>query len=360
MGEENRTGRIAVALSGGVDSAVAAARLRDEGRELVGLTAKLLPEDWPEARGCCDETVAAEVCRRLGIEHHVVDLAEEFREAIVGYFVNGYGAGLTPNPCLPCNRLIKFGALLDAARALGCEAMGTGHYARTGRRGGRIGVRRGADEDKDQSYMLLGLSQEQLVGAAFPLGESRKAEVEEEARRRKLPALHRESQDICFVSGDYREFLARYLDAAPGPILDGDGREVGVHRGLAYYTVGQRRGLESGKEGRRTYVIAKEPGRNALIVGARAELCRREFEVEGVNWVSMEPPRVGEEVRCLVMVRYRGRLVAGAVKVEEGGRCVVRVVEHDQAVAPGQGAAFYDEEGWLLGGGVIAMTGGAG
>jgi tRNA-specific 2-thiouridylase len=351
--------KTAVALSGGVDSAVAAARLQEAGRELVGLTAKLLPDDWPEARGCCDEAVAAELCRRLGIDHRIVDLSKEFQAAVIDYFVAGYGAGLTPNPCLPCNRVIKFGALMDAALAMGCEALATGHYARIEPHGGRVGVRRAADEGKDQSYMLIGLSQEQLSRAVLPLGESLKAEVVEEARRRKLPVLHRESQDVCFVGDDYREFVARFLTPEPGPMLDASGREVGTHRGLAYYTVGQRRGLGGG-ELERLYVIAKDPARNALIVGLREDLRRHEFEVEGVNWVSLEPPRVGDEVPCLVMVRYRGRLVRGVVTVAEDGRCVVRIEEHNQALAPGQGAAFYGrpsrshDDGWLLGGGFIA------
>ena len=170
------------------------------------------------------------------------------------------------------------------------------------------------------------------------------------------------------MGDDYRDFVARFLTPEPGPMLDVAGREVGTHLGLAYYTVGQRRGLGGGPstgsgpvgELERLYVIAKDPARNALIVGPREELRRREFEVEGVNWVSLAPPRVGEEVPCLVMVRYRGRLIRGVVTVVEGDRCVVRIDEHDQAIAPGQGAAFYGrpsrshDDGWLLGGGFIA------
>jgi tRNA-specific 2-thiouridylase len=345
--------RIAVGLSGGVDSAVAAARLVEAGYEVVGLTAKLLPPDWPLPGGCCQEELAAALCQRLGLEHHLVELGQDFADVVIDYFVRGYAAGLTPNPCLPCNRLIKFGALLAAARRLGCEALATGHYALRARRGERWGIRRGRDRRKEQSYMLLGLSQDQLACALFPLGESHKAAVVAEAQRRGLPALLRESQDVCFVGEDYGAFLARFLDPQPGPIVDVSGQQLGTHRGLIYYTVGQRRGLRIGG-GRRLYVLAKDPTRNALVVGPREMLCRQKFEVEQVNWVSLPPPAPGEEIRCQIMVRYRGELLPGSVTVLSPQRCQVRVGPHQQAIAPGQGAAFYDDEGWLLGGGYIA------
>jgi tRNA-specific 2-thiouridylase len=349
--------RIAVALSGGIDSAVAAARLVNEGHEVVGLTARLLPPDWPYGSGCCNEELAAEICRRLGMEHHIVDFAEEFRKHIVDYFVSAYQNGLTPNPCLPCNRVIKFGLLLARAVELGCEALATGHYVIRQRRGDRWGVRRGADREKEQSYVLIGMTQEQLSGARFPLGQDLKANVVEEARKLGLPAVLRESQDVCFVDPDaeYGKLLEQWVCAEPGPIFDRAGRRLGTHRGLIYYTVGQRRGLGLGG-GQRLYVIAKDPTRQALIVGRREELCREEFEVENVNWVSMEPPRIGEPMRCQVMVRYRGALLDGTVTRVRKTRCRVQVGRHDQAIAPGQGAAFYDDEGWLLGGGYIAAT----
>lgn len=345
--------RIAVALSGGVDSAVAAARLVDEGHNVIGLTARLLPPDWQGGHGCCDLDLARETCRCLGIEHHVVDVSSQFLEQVVEYFVRGYAEGLTPNPCLPCNRFIKFGLLLQAATRLGCDALATGHYAIRARRGERWGVRRGTDLDKEQSYMLLGLTQTQLSRALFPLGTSTKSDVVQEATRRGLPALLRESQDVCFVDGDYGPFLAARIHVEPGPILDTAGRTLGTHRGLIFYTVGQRRGLGIGA-GQRLFVLAKDPARNALIVGRRAELCRREFEVLDVNWVSIDCVPPGRALSCLVMVRYRGALIPATVRMLEGGRCAVTAAPHDQAIAPGQGAAFYDEEGWLLGGGYIA------
>jgi len=340
-------------MSGGVDSAVAAARILDEGHEVIGLTAQLLPPGWGAARGCCDVDVARETCRRLGIKHHVVDLSADFLQHVVRYFVEAYAGGLTPNPCIPCNRLVKFGALLEAAERLGCQALATGHYVRRQRRHRRWGLRRAADFSKDQSYMLLGLSQRQIARALFPLAEARKEEVLAEARRRGLPVLVRESQDLCFVPGDYRDFLAERIPVAPGPILDTEGRELGQHRGLPFFTVGQRRGLRIGG-GPKLYVLAHDTKRNALIVGTAEQLCRREFEVEEVNWISIAPPDADRTIPCRVMVRYRGRLIAAEVTTQPGGRCRVKTGPHNQAVAPGQAAAFYDDDGWLLGGGRIA------
>ncbi|MCX7597886.1 MAG: tRNA 2-thiouridine(34) synthase MnmA [Armatimonadetes bacterium] len=346
--------RVAVAMSGGVDSAVAAALTIGQGHEAIGLTAKLLPTGWGAARGCCDVDVAREVCRRLGIEYHVVDLSADFLRHVVEYFVATYASGLTPNPCVPCNRLVKFGSLLEAAAALGCRVLVTGHYVRRQRRDSRWGLRRACDLSKDQSYMLLSLSQQQLRRASFPLAELRKQQVIEEARRRGLPVLLRESQDLCFVSSDYRDFLAERITVQPGPILDTEGRKLGQHQGLPFYTVGQRRGLRIGG-GRKLYVLAHDVKRNALIVGTAEQLCRREFEVVDVNWVSIPQPEPGTALACRIMVRYRGRFLSGEVTVLAGHRCRVSAEPHTQAIAPGQYAAFYDDEGWLLGGGRIAL-----
>lgn len=343
----------AVAVSGGVDSALAAALLQEAGEPVVGLTARLTPESSHAPRACCDEQRARELCAALGLEHYVVDLGPEFEAQVVGPFVAAYGAGLTPNPCLPCNRLIKFGGLWERAQALGCHALATGHFALRAPRHGRWALRRGADLAKDQSYMLLELSQAQLEAARFPLGEVTKAQVRAEAQRRRLPFSERESQDVCFVPAGVAEFLSARLQAPPGPILDPAGARLGTHRGLPFYTVGQRRGLGVGGEAR-LFVLAKDPARNALLVGPREGLCRREFPVRQVNWVSLPPPAPGSVIPCQVMLRYRGALVAGSVAVSGERDCAVELAPHDQAVAPGQGAAFYDEGGWLLGGGVIS------
>lgn len=345
-------GPIAAALSGGVDSAVVAARLRTEGRDIVGLTARLLPPDCAGGRSCCDEQDARRLCALLGVEHYVVDLSQQFQAAVIDHFTSAYWEGLTPNPCLVCNALIKFGALLQTARSLGCEALATGHYAIVEHREGRYALHRGADPSKDQSYMLLHLTQEQLACALFPVGESLKADVLAEAHRLSLPVAERESQDVCFISGSTAEFLQAHIDMTPGPIIDTAGHRLGTHRGLPLYTIGQRHGLDIGGTPR-LYVLSKDTRSNSLVVGTRDMLERRSFIVPRPNWVSLAPPAPGETVPCEVMVRYRGRPIAGEVAIEADGACRVCLAPHDQAIAPGQGAAFYDSAGYLLGGGTI-------
>jgi len=372
---------VAVALSGGVDSAVAAALLCRDGRRVIGLTGRLLPRHHPHwNRGCCDTDAAASLCRQLGIEHHVLDLSADFDEHVVCPFVRGYGSGLTPNPCIPCNRYVKFGPLLARAVEMGCDTLATGHYAVVEPRAERRGLRRGLDREKDQSYMLLALSQEQLARTLLPLGAMHKSEVRALADEWTLSRAHRESQDVCFAGGDVAGFLTRRLGASVGPIVDTEGHCLGRHKGLHLYTVGQRRGLGIGGTPAGLYVLAKDPATNALIVGTRDQLCVTEFRVTDMNWVSIPPPlpavgqpsrlpstpsqagrlrhREGaESLACLVELRYRGTPLEATVTPLAEGDCTVRVSRHDQAVAPGQAAAFYDTEGWLLGGGTIAARG---
>jgi tRNA-specific 2-thiouridylase len=345
-------GPIAVALSGGVDSAVVAARLVAAGHAVIGVTARLAAEQTLHGDGGIHR--AAEVCARLRIEHHVRDLTVDFAREVIEPFLDDYAAGLTPNPCLRCNPRLKFGALLDVARQLGCARLATGHYALRGERAGRQGLCRATDASKDQSYMLMGIGPDQLAAAVFPLGQSHKAEVIEQAHRLGLPHLERQSQDVCFISGSVEDHLARFLQLEPGPIIDLHGRRLGTHRGLPLYTVGQRRGLAVGGTETRLHVIHKLPEQNTLVVGPREALCRRQFSVTSANWVSIEAPPPGGRLRCQVMVRYRGRLIPAEVTALEAGACLVEVQPHSQAIAPGQGAAFYDGDGWLLGGGTIS------
>ncbi len=346
--------RIAVALSGGHDSTFAAVKLLREGHSVVGITAKLVPDDWPAAAAAKRSIeAAAAVCRELGIPHHVADLSDQFLRDVVEYFVKGYSTGLTPNPCLVCNKAIKFGALLDFARRLGCQVLATGHYAIKTRRGDRWAVRRGVDERKEQSYALMFLTQGQLSAAIFPLGEHTKESVVRQVQTLGLPVLRAESQDVCFIVGTYADFVAQFVKPEPGPILDLDGRQLGTHRGLIYYTVGQRRGLGL-RTGRPLYVIAKDPRRNALIVGPEELLHRRLVEVHSVNWVSIAPPEPGSVLSCMAMIRYRAPLIPAQATVLQEGRLLVRLDEHSQAPAPGQGLALYDAEGYLLAGGFIA------
>lgn len=343
---------MAVGLSGGVDSALAAALLVATGHRVAGLTGLLYAADCQAQRGCCDVEMARALCARLGIEFYPVPLEAEFTRAVVEPFVADYGAGLTPNPCLNCNRDIKFAALWAAAQTLGATALATGHYAVKATRDCRPAIRRAVDSAKDQSYMLALVPPEALAHALFPLGEMTKAEVLSEAGRRQLPFTQRESQDACFVPGTLEEYLSARLPLVPGPIVDATNRVLGEHKGLPLYTIGQRQGLGGGAS-ERLYLLGKDPGANALLVGPRELLVRRELGVGGLNWVSIAAPQPGEALDCLAMIRYRGAPIPATVQMDAAATCRVSLAEHDQAVAPGQGAAFYDAGGWLLGGGVI-------
>jgi len=346
-----------VAMSGGVDSSVAAALLKEEGLEVVGVTMKLLdlPDELAGDRGCCSlEAVrrAQAVCRRLGIPHYTLNFVAPFAQEVIAPFVAEYAQGRTPNPCLRCNTVLKWGELLRRARGVGCECLATGHYARL-EEGCRRRLRRGVDLAKDQSYVLYGLTQEMLAHTLLPLGGLTKAEVRARAADLGLPTADtEESQDICFIpGGDYREFLRDRIPFRPGPIVDEQGRVLGEHEGLPAYTVGQRKGLGIGG-GKPLFVLAKDVSRNRLIVGPRAALARREILVEEVNWVSREEPSPGEVPAAEVELRYRGKPIPAQVRAEPGRRARLFLAEHDQAVTPGQAAVWYDGD-LLLGGGII-------
>ncbi len=342
--------RVMVAMSGGVDSSVAAAVLVREGYEVVGGTLKLFLAH--ECAGAA--TRAQQVCEILSICHYTLDLTIEFEKQVIDYFCAEYQAGRTPNPCLRCNQLIKWGELLRCALGYGCEYLATGHYAVVQQCYGRYSLRRGQDPDKDQSYALYGLTQPQLSRTLLPLGGYTKQQVREIAQQMGLPATDSsESQDICFIpGGDYRQFLQSRVDFTPGPIRDSAGQLLGTHQGLPAYTVGQRHGLGIGG-GPPLYVIAKDVADNALIVGPREDLCRRQCEVAGVNWVSIAPPEVGETVEAAIELRYRARPIAGTVAVTGPDTARVSLAAHNQAVSPGQVAVFYRDD-LLLGGGIIS------
>jgi tRNA-specific 2-thiouridylase len=346
-------------MSGGVDSSVAAALLREQGYQVVGATMKLLdlPDELYGDRGCCSLDAvrrAQAVCGRLDIPHYTLNFVADFQRDVIAPFVAEYAAGRTPNPCLRCNLVVKWGELLRRARGAGCEYLATGHYARRERGGGRWVLRRGLDQAKDQSYALYGLSQEALAYTLLPLGEMTKPEVRAIAARLGLPTAEtEESQDLCFVpGGDCREFLRERIPFRPGPIVDEQGRVLGEHEGLPAYTVGQRKGLRLGGGGEPLFVLAKDARGNRLVVGPRESLARREVGVEQVNWVSRAAPPVGKTIRAEVELRYRGKLVPAEITVKAGNRASLRLAEHDQAVTPGQAAVWYEGE-VLLGGGLI-------
>lgn len=363
-----RPKRVVVAMSGGVDSSVTAALLRDRGYEVIGVTMQLWPEleQVEEARrgGCCSlEAVgdARRVAERLGIRHYVLSLREAFEEAVVDYFVAEYAAGRTPNPCIACNRWIKFTVLMDRARALGADYLATGHYARVfwdeERR--RWLLARGVDAGKDQSYVLYGLTQEQMSRLLLPLGDLTKEEVRALARRYGLPVADKpESQEICFVEEHYGNLVAARMGGAirPGPIVDRQGRVLGTHRGLAYYTVGQRRGLGVG--GREPlYVLELDPRRNALVVGPAREAWSLGLAVSDVNlilWDAADLQTPGG-VRARVQIRYRAPAAPAVVRAGRAGLVHVVFDEPQWAVTPGQAAVFYVDD-LVAGGGTIEAS----
>lgn len=350
--------RVAVAMSGGVDSSVAAALLVQAGHEVVGFTLNLWPAWLPEEgnpRACCGVGAAEDaraVAQVLGIRHYVLNFREAFDEAVVRPFVREYARGRTPNPCVACNRFVKFSLLLDRARSLGMDFLATGHYARTQRDGQVVRLLRGADPRKDQSYVLYGLTQQELPYVMFPLGELTKEQVRAVARQLQLPVADKpESQEICFVPrGHYTEVVARYAPDAlrPGPVYDLQGRRLGTHAGLARYTLGQRRGLGVAA-GRPLYVVALDPERNALFVGTEEDVQATELLVEDVTW-TVEPPAQAR-VRAEVRIRHGGQLAPAWLEV---GRSVrVRFDRPQWAPSPGQVACFYQGDE-VLGGGTVA------
>ncbi len=352
--------RVAVALSGGVDSAMAAALLVEQGHEIFGITMNTWqetpPNDDQPARPAPAQG-ARQVAESLDIPLHVIDAVAPFKRHVVDRFIAEYSAGRTPNPCLYCNRRLKFGALLKRALDLGADRFATGHYARV-RRTPEAGwqLLRGIDPRKDQSYALYMLGQTELARLLFPLGALTKDRVREMAAARGLPAAHsQESQDLCFVyDNDYRRFLNRYAPQSliPGPIFDRSGREVGRHRGLAAYTIGQRGGLGIAAP-EALYVLDIDTAQNALIVGPQRELGRDRLIAGQVRWVSGVAPRA--PVAVSAKIRYRARPAQAVVTPLDHNQVDVRFSRPLRDITPGQGVVFYDGQ-VVLGGGLIARS----
>jgi tRNA-specific 2-thiouridylase len=351
-----------VAMSGGVDSSVAAATLVEAGYDVTGIMLKLWNGEAANTDSGCCNVGAAEDARRvadvLGIPFYVLNLAEHFEETVVKDFHQSYASGTTPNPCVRCNQWIKFDALLERAMALGADFLATGHYARVEQRGGRFHMLRGHDARKDQSYVLWMLTQRQLAKTRFPVGEHDKTETRRIATELGLrTAAKPDSQEICFVrAGDLDAYVSDHMPGAsrPGPIVDPDGRWLGEHRGIGRYTVGQRKGLGISL-GVPVYVTGVDAGANVLVVGPRERLGICELAVEEVSFISA-PPEAG--TRVLVQHRAHGDAAPAALHPEGPGLARVVYDEPVEAVAPGQSAAFYDASApdELIGGGIISRT----
>jgi tRNA-specific 2-thiouridylase len=360
-------GRVVAAMSGGVDSSVAAALLAEEGRhggdEVVGVWMRLSPDEgegWELRRSCCSPDAADDarrVAQLAGIPFFVLNLEREFGEQVIDAFVDGYLDGATPNPCQACNQHIKFDVLLRRGlAAYGADAVATGHYARIQTdASGTHHLLRALDTAKDQTYFLWTLTQQQLAATRFPLGELTKPQVRALAAQLTLPTADKpESQEICFVPlGDYRTLLAerRGYDGDPGPIVDAEGTRVGTHTGYAHYTVGQRHGLGLAL-GEPVYVREVRPATNTVVVGRRAEVAQRSFTADARHFIGGAPP--AERFAAPVGIRHRGEPVPAEVTLVGDDRFAVETAEPVWAPAPGQAAVLYQGDE-LLGGGRITL-----
>ena len=382
--------RIVVAMSGGVDSSVAAALLKEEGHEVIGMMLRLWSEPGvieddgivrvAQNKCCSLESVddARRVARKLDIPFYLVNVEQEFKENVVDYFYQEYVAGRTPNPCLTCNRHIRFTVLLNRARSLDAEYLATGHYVRvdTDPHTGKRRLRRGLDREKDQSYVLHVLNQKQLTHACFPLGPYTKPQVRAMAAERGMTvAAKPESQEICFVAqDDYRGFIDRYAMTLadkehigigattqsnrliqlpkPGPIIDLSGKSLGRHRGLAYYTIGQRKGLGITSP-EPLHVLKIDSEQNALIVGPAKELEKTSCTVSKMHYISGETP--SEPFNALARIRYKAPEQEAVIRPLEGQRARVTFSHPQRAITPGQAAVFYGSEDGdeVLCGGII-------
>jgi tRNA-specific 2-thiouridylase len=355
----NEKMRVIVGMSGGVDSSATAALLLEQGYDVVGITLKLWPQDCVNRAEdkCCGPQAVADaraVCHSLRIPFYLVDEAAEFQSKVIQYFADEYKAGRTPNPCVMCNQNLKFGRLIDRADRLGARYVATGHFARLERsEDGRVLLKRGHDLRKDQSYFLFSLRQDQLARALFPLGEKTKSDARELARRCRLKTADKEeSMEICFVpDDDYGRFLRQANLAQPhdGDIVDLQGRVLGQHDGIEFYTIGQRKGLGLSAP-KPLYVIELDAATNRVVVGGESALEREAFEVERCNWIPFNSPP--PQIEVTAKIRYNHPGTPAQVTTRAGGGATVKLSAPQRAITPGQAAVFYQDD-LVVGGGWI-------
>jgi len=354
MNNMNNRKKVLVALSGGVDSSVAAAVLKQKGFEVVGIYMKFLPRTAGKNDPVSEEKSAG-AAASLGIEHYTIDLSRQFHKKVINYFIKGYTLGNTPNPCVVCNPYMKFDTLLTESRKIGASYIATGHYARIGRdlETGRSYIKRAADKKKDQSYFLYLLSQKHISRTLLPLGDMSKAQVIEKAETLDLPAAHqKESQEICFIpDSDYVGFMKEKTLTwfAEGPITDKEGNVLGKHRGYARFTIGQRRGLRLSAP-HPLYVLDIDPRKNAVIVGPEGSLYKKTFKAIHLNWISGQILESSLLVKA--QIRYKHRAQEAVVSPNGSGMVQVEFSKPQRAVTPGQAVVFYKGD-TLLGGGTI-------
>jgi len=361
--------KVVVAMSGGVDSSVTAALLKDEGYEVIGATMQVWPsnelaDEADRFGGCCGLDAVSDakrVAHRLGIPHYVMNFREIFAQKVISDFCREYSLARTPNPCIRCNEYIKFDALLRRAGELDADFVATGHYARIerGEASGRYLLKKGVDRSKDQSYVLYVMTQDQLGHVLTPLGGFAKERVRQIARELGLTVADKaESQEICFIpDGDYASFVKEYIPQAakPGPVLDREGNTLGEHRGILFYTIGQRKGLGL-SAGEPLYVVDIDRERNAVIVGTKGEVYGDELVASNLNWIAIQPPQQPLELKAKIRYRHReADAVITPFLTGDGAR--VKFRQPQMAITPGQAIVFYHRD-TVVGGGTIEQVNG--
>ncbi|MFH0775244.1 MAG: tRNA 2-thiouridine(34) synthase MnmA [bacterium] len=343
--------KVLLAMSGGVDSSVSAFLLKREGYEVIGVTLDLLAT----ADKCCSNSTfsdAKDVADRIGIEHYILDLKDEFKKEVINYFLDEYIEGRTPNPCVVCNSKIKFGILLKKARELGADYIATGHYAMVEKEDGRFILKKALDIKRDQSYFLYRLSQDQLFHSIMPLGDYRKENVRKIAEQLNLRVHNKpDSQEICFIpDGDYRSFIRKNVpQLESGYILDREGNILSKHKGIYLYTIGQRKGLGLSLK-KPLYVIAIDRAKNAIIIGERKETSSQSLVAKDLNFISIKA--LVSEMRVMARIRHQHKEVEALINPLENNRAKIDFKESQKAITPGQSVVFYKDDR-VIGGGII-------